>query len=1165
MKKFARICIVAITSGLLFTSCQNFLSSKGVKEEIRNKIEYNNAKTVKVNLSCEKEIGTFFPEGFYSAKLGFAFELQFIPNTENYVIKNKSAMLEAVSRLSEESRAGYVEFTPVEQSLEDKKLGLYRINVKVVKDADDLMIRPLAFERPKVIDIYPPYNPSGVNQDTTINITFNKPVNPDSFGDFSCVTILNSEKENITACYETPFFSNENTVLQIRKLSGNLIIPEISDKNFEDITLAIDFSNIIDAEGIHLSQHDSYTFRVNKNSDKVKPVITSAILKTTSDTSSSYYRTLTGKAFDDWSISSTLDNPCGDFSQNHVGKEIYIEAAGYDKDSRISGMQIVETFYKSIDGKNATLAKKTVVFGVNQFEYSSTDASNNVIYSLNDTYKFASISDGVFMLDISVIDNAGNISVPITYYVIKDTSIESTKIQFLETQIYGDYYPTISWDPDFVYRDIFETVRTVQNGSDTVVLTLTDTSVDTFYAGCESEYDVEMYYGYSRDEINTKVNKENNSFSFTRNPEFLTFINIKFTDAVGNKTNFLRVIPPSPKISSYEKGTVHNDDQGYVDNYVSIVPKNLSVYSSMCDSYGADYFGTFYIIKNNTTPNANYCTSLNGRNQILDYDYENSNFKEYNYYLVIYFCYGDTYWYSVLGDEYVIVNAREQDEQQEINGEISLSTTTSNPTNNFSPYMKDEIQVTIEPCSSSGCYKITLDDYKAHDVDTSNVIYNFECVDDDNKSNKWLFSEPTFYLNSMVKYKVYVYAKEIIGTRYYKSPWCYCYVNGADSYDEQWSFILDSDLYPPSFDSETHWFALDTASYWIEPSLPVDNPETAGYGTIAGMYKDPIDSNYGLIDYYIIPNSNTSANAYSLYTLEDLEFYEKHTLKYKFTDTCLKIPYGHLDEGLYTICLVAKDNAGNYSIKCAPAFNKTLDYKIPITFSYVGTEDDMYKISSVVVEGDDYYIPFENAEELLANSKARDFNIDFYDADNNQWERLTSVDPTFDYRWGYYSSWDFYFEGKQKPVYDGWMKISSPRFELKPSPYYIPYNSIVECGFCLVDYIYTPYEKAKVDPHINEMTVTRKSIYSMANKYKVLCDNSVFAHTMYCSKKLTETTTEYDLALWETKGLETGIVIQDSDFYYTNDNYDDIPDGYYYTTVFHFADGFAQMTDIKQK
>ncbi len=98
---------------LALSGCNNFLNAEKVSNEIKDAIAYNNARAVNVALSCKDEEGSLFPQPTYQAKLGYAFEVQFIPNTQNYLITDPSTMLKAVSRINDESRAEYVEFTPV--------------------------------------------------------------------------------------------------------------------------------------------------------------------------------------------------------------------------------------------------------------------------------------------------------------------------------------------------------------------------------------------------------------------------------------------------------------------------------------------------------------------------------------------------------------------------------------------------------------------------------------------------------------------------------------------------------------------------------------------------------------------------------------------------------------------------------------------------------------------------------------------------------------------------------------------------------------------------------------------------------------------------------------------------------------------------------------------
>ena len=88
------------------------------------------------------------------------------------------------------------------------------------------------------------------------------------------------------------------------------------------------------------------------------------------------------------------------------------------------------------------------------------------------------------------------------------------------------------------------------------------------------------------------------------------------------------------------------------------------------------------------------------------------------------------------------------------------------------------------------------------------------------------------------------------------------------------------------------------------------------------------------------------------------------------------------------------------------------------------------------------------------------------------------------------------------------------------------------------------------------------------NGYQVFCDKPTLAHTMFSKFKLTETASPEDSHIWEGRGAETGIVYNDGSantFSYTDENFEAIPTGCYYTTIFHFVDGTTIMTPVKQK
>ena len=70
---------------------------------------------------------------------------------------------------------------------------------------------------------------------------------------------------------------------------------------------------------------------------------------------------------------------------------------------------------------------------------------------------------------------------------------------------------------------------------------------------------------------------------------------------------------------------------------------------------------------------------------------------------------------------------------------------------------------------------------------------------------------------------------------------------------------------------------------------------------------------------------------------------------------------------------------------------------------------------------------------------------------------------------------------------------------------------------------------------------------------------------MYSEKKLTETNEGDDLCIWELRGHETGVVFKTANFTYNKSQYNSIPEGNYYITIAHFADGTVAASEIKKK
>lgn len=243
------------------TSCDNFLNGGEVKKEIDEAITYNNTPSVSVLLKSPIEVGEFFPDGEKSFKVGYDSEIQFSVNLENYVF-NK---LEAVSKADPAvSRAESVSFTTVKA---DDKKGVYKINVKILSEINDILIRPVCTMLPKLTEITPKFESSGCDQDTPIKFTFIKPVKPESFTDAEGKVhglSIYSDDRDLTSYFGTPYFSNDNTILYIPVDSSKLILLPDEERKTLNIEINYDFTGAEDADGLSLKAAGIHQYKINK-------------------------------------------------------------------------------------------------------------------------------------------------------------------------------------------------------------------------------------------------------------------------------------------------------------------------------------------------------------------------------------------------------------------------------------------------------------------------------------------------------------------------------------------------------------------------------------------------------------------------------------------------------------------------------------------------------------------------------------------------------------------------------------------------------------------------------------------------------------------------------------------------------------------------------------
>ena len=259
--------LVALTS---LASCDNFLNAGQVKREIEESIAYNNAPASNVRLKSDDKQGEFLSDGEKSFKLGYNTSVQFTVKSEDYVFIG----LEAVSNIdASQSRAEYVQFTALES---DTKKGIYKYNVKLLKLANDILIRPVCQERPFVAALSPKLESSGCDQDSSIFITFNNQMDIQSFkneqGKIDCLSITSLDGEDLSSYFGEPYFTEDNKTLCIEPLSltdsSKLILKPDQTKSNLTIKVQYLFTNVKDKNGNTINASNvsgSHEYKINRN------------------------------------------------------------------------------------------------------------------------------------------------------------------------------------------------------------------------------------------------------------------------------------------------------------------------------------------------------------------------------------------------------------------------------------------------------------------------------------------------------------------------------------------------------------------------------------------------------------------------------------------------------------------------------------------------------------------------------------------------------------------------------------------------------------------------------------------------------------------------------------------------------------------------------------
>ena len=258
------------------TSCSNFLESGTFLGQLKKDIDYANAPECTLVVQSESSYGSFLVSGSIKVKAGYATDLQFTVNKEEYYFKG----LEAVSSADNEvSRNAFVDFT-TDSSGSDESKGIYKINVKLLKACTDILIRPVCVLLPAVTGFLPDSRELQF-ANVPLEIYFNMPVT-ESVNQTAIISALNIKSfgEDVSDYFELPEFNESGTSLVIMPKteaeypgqSLQSFVSSLQNPILSSITLSFNPDVTIEKEEVTFPlKSDTFTVRYKADTDTTAP------------------------------------------------------------------------------------------------------------------------------------------------------------------------------------------------------------------------------------------------------------------------------------------------------------------------------------------------------------------------------------------------------------------------------------------------------------------------------------------------------------------------------------------------------------------------------------------------------------------------------------------------------------------------------------------------------------------------------------------------------------------------------------------------------------------------------------------------------------------------------------------------------------------------------
>ena len=348
-------------------------------------------------------MGEFLGNKKETFKVGYASQVQFEVYADDYVFIG----LEAVSQEDKSvSRADCVEITEI--SKDDKK-GIYKYNIKLLRDAKDILIRPVCIGLPKVVSHSPANLIQAVTTEKSVIITFNTPMQP-AIKDNLKIELLETD---VSDYFETPVLSSDGLQLTIKPKFD--LLADLIKNSMNAISVDINFSfdqsasATIDNHVIPLKQDSNSNFTIRYlNTKETTPPHKENFFVTKNQINLTSAKTETQK-FSQAAIDLSPSTTDEKIVQNSSNGTIYIYGAYSGEDYGIDNVSIVEK--RTNDQRTYRVYDEETVTGeytAENAEFTTDDAGNVYFCIKHELQAQKKDFEGAVAVKVLVYDICGN-------------------------------------------------------------------------------------------------------------------------------------------------------------------------------------------------------------------------------------------------------------------------------------------------------------------------------------------------------------------------------------------------------------------------------------------------------------------------------------------------------------------------------------------------------------------------------------------------------------------------------------------------------------------------------------------------------------------------------------------------------------------------------------